>query len=448
MKKTFLFAALTAVMLCACKSNNGEQPDPLGTTYPRVNLIEHFTGESCGYCPMGMLQIQEVYGADPDNYVWISNHTYGKDEFTISGSNTIAKKMKNSSAPAISINRVRHDGEYYYHTYYTAQYMAKEATTASSMVALECNQYDPATKELTLTVSGKTAENGMDSMLVTVAITESGMVGEQSDYYYSWKGWKKFTHTHAVRVYVTEPLGDLVVLKNRTFSKQYTVTLKDNWVAENCELVAWITKGDSWTPVLNAAKRPVVEGTKGGEDILFGGIEENPVPETYPESGAPCTNVRLTKVVGGISKASGTTYALLQVSNPDTTIGTYSGINLYPFAVLYLVLPADATTISAGTYNFVDLQSAQAGDAVAGYRNDEEHELDGSFLMYVGNYQSELIYTKQWMLASGSVTVTETGLTIDATTKNGSPFHAEYTGTIQTSSAAGAPQRMNAVLAE
>ena len=441
MKKTILFAALAAAMLCSCNpGGNGEKPDPVGTTYPRVNLIEHFTGEGCGYCPYGMLLIQDVYGANPDNYVWISNHTYGKDEYTISGSNAIAKKLNCSSAPAISINRVKHDGEYIYHPYYVGEYMAKEATTASSIVSIS-RTYDPATRELKVTVSGKTSEAGLDSVLVTLAITESGLVGPQSDNYYSWNGWKKFTHTHAVRVYVSAAMGDAVKMKNRIFSKEYTTTLKDNWVAENCEIVAWITKGDSWHPVLNAAKLPVVDGSKGGEDILFGGIEEYPVPDTYPESGAPCTNITLSKATVGLTKAANLTYAMVQVSKPDTTVGTYSGINLYPFAVLYLLLPADATAIPAGTYNFTDSGSAQIGDAVAGYRNDEEHEVDGSILMYVGNYQGSLIYTKQWMFASGSVTVTETGLTIDAVTKNGSPFHAEYTGALQTGTASGAPQR-------
>ena len=442
MKKTLLFAALTAIMLCACNpGGNGEKPDPVGTTYPRVQLIEHFTGQNCGYCPYGMLLIQEVYGANPDGYVWISNHTYGTDDYTIGGSKTIAKKMGASSAPAISINRVMHDKAYNYHPYYIAEYMAKEATTASSIVNIS-RTYDAQTKELKVTVSGKTSEAGMDSVLVTLAITESGLVGPQSDNFYSWRGWKKFTHTHAVRAYVSAALGDAVKMKNRTFSKEYTTTLQDNWVAENCEIVAWITKGDSWHPVLNAAKLPVVEGTKGGEDILFGGVEEYPVPETYPESGAPCTNISLKKVEGGISKSEGQTYAYLEISNPDTTVGTSSGIKLYPYTVLYLLLPAGATTIPAGTYNFADHQSAQTGDAIAGFRNDVEHEVEGSILMYVGKYQGELIYTQQWMFAGGSVTVTETGLTIDATTKNGSPFHAEYTGTLQVGQAYGAPARI------
>ena len=449
MKKTILFAVLTAAMLCACNPDNdkGEQPDPVGTTYPRVNLIEHFTGQGCGYCPYGMNLIQEVYGANPDGYVWISNHTYGKDEYTISSSNTVAKKLGVLSAPCVSINRIKHDGEYNYHPYYTAEYMAKEATTASSIVSIS-RTYDPATKELKVTVSGKTSDAGLDSVLVTLAITESGLVGAQSDYYYSWQGWKKFTHTHAVRAYVSSALGDAVKMKNRTFSKEYTTTLKDKWVAENCEIVAWITSGDNWTPVLNAAKLPVVEGTKGGEDILFGGIEEYPVPDTYPESGAPCTNIALTKANGFLEKGTDHSYAILQGSNPDTTLGTYSGLNLYPLAVVYVMLPAAATALPAGTYSFVDHESARIGDAIAGYRNNEEHELNGSIFMNAGTYQGEIFYTAQWMLAGGSVTVTETGLIIDATTKNGSPFHAEYTGALPLVEAMGAPARRKALLME
>ena len=271
MKKSYYTVLALASLLLCCDPNGGggETPDPVGTTYPRLQVIEHFTGQGCGYCPNGMNQIYEVYSQNPDGYIWITNHTYNKDDFTISESNTIAKKLKVSGAPEISLDRTKYDGSRTYHPYYLASYTLKEATTATSVVSLS-RQYDAATHELTITATGKTGDQDLDSVLLTVAITESGVIATQEDYMYTWEGWQKFVHTHAVRMFATAALGDPVRMKNRTFSATYKVTLKEKWVADNCEIVAWITPGaDNW-PVLNAAKLAVVEGTQGGEDIRHG----------------------------------------------------------------------------------------------------------------------------------------------------------------------------------
>ena len=65
-----LLAAFSAGMiLSSCEPGTGVEPDPVGQTYPRMQLIEHFTGAECGYCPMGMDYIYEEYSKDPDNMV-------------------------------------------------------------------------------------------------------------------------------------------------------------------------------------------------------------------------------------------------------------------------------------------------------------------------------------------------------------------------------------------
>lgn len=404
------------------------KPDPVGTTYPRVLLFEHFTGEGCGYCPYGMDLIYDFYSQNPDNYVWISNHTYGKDEFTVSESNTIAKKLKVSGAPFISINRTSYGGARCYHPYYTSDYAKREATTASAMVELS-RKYDSATRELIITVSGKSGEE-VEAFKLTVAITESGMVGRQSDYLGSWAGWRKFTHTHAVRKYVTGALGDQVEVKNRVFSLQDTVTLGEKWVADNCEIVAWITPTDADWPVINAAKLPVVEGSKGGEDIRHGGIEEIPVPDTYPEEGAPNAETVFTDCEATYAVADGRTVMYLALVNPDSAVAVVSNTNMLAYSELYLLLPSGSTTIPVGTYTLKDWSEATVGDAIAGFRNDETHTLDGCTFLWVYKSGSDLYLASQWMLASGSIEVTESGLEITGTTKNGSPVHATYTGAI------------------
>ena len=438
MKKTFIAVlALAGLVLTACNPG-GETPDPVGTTYPRMQLIEHFTGMDCGYCPQGMDQLYAVYGQNPGQFVWVSNHTYYTDELTVQDSKTLAKRLGASGAPEFTLNRVKHDGERTYHTYYLAEYAPSEATTATSVVYLD-RTYDPATRSLKITAYGKTSETDMDSVRLTVLITESGIIGRQEDYYGTWEGWTKFRHTHAVRVFASSAMGDIVGLKNRTFSREYTLTLSDKWNADNCEIAAWITPGTLSWPVLNAAKRPVVEGTEGGENIVHGGIEEVPVSSTYPEQGAPNAEAVMNKCNAYYAPAQSATVMSLAVFNTDSAVATLSNTGMYAFAQLYLLLEPGSTTVPVGTYNFRDELTAGIGDALAGYRDDAEHSLAGSLYVWVYKSGSSLYLARQWMLAEGSVVVTDSGLEINGTTMNGSPVHATYSGPITPKSASGAP---------
>ena len=81
--------------------------------------------------------------------------------------------------------------------------------------------------------------------LLSVLIKENGLVGKQADYAgYSWKsaGFKEFLHPCVVRdVISVSPLGDTVIVEDQAYSKTYTYTISEEWVAENCNVIAYIT---------------------------------------------------------------------------------------------------------------------------------------------------------------------------------------------------------------
>lgn len=206
-------------------------------------------------------------------------------------------------------------------------------------------------------------------------------------------------------------------------------------------VVGWITPNNTPWPVLNAAKIPVVDGTQGGEDIRHGGIEENPVSDTYPESGAPLANAVMKQAGVVLSAQSGYTIAVLDAYNQDTTLGKYSGYSMFPYIELLVALPAGSTSLPNGTYNVVESSSAQVGDVLAGIRNDETHSIDGSQFLYTVEVDGSIYIAKQWMVVSGTLTVSDEGFAFDGTTKNGSPIHAEYAGSMSTKTAS-APRRI------
>ena len=370
--------------------------------------------------------------------VWVSNHYgFGSDEYSIKGSTTIGKKLKVTGAPSISINRYKHTNssegiknEINYHPYFTSVVLKKQETTATSCVELE-RTYDAATRMLHVKATMKTTDEAVAGFMLTLGVTESGMLGVQADNNGSWEGWKEFTHTHAIRVYATAALGDTITLKNRTAVAEYDIELDEEWVADNCEIVAWITEIDTYYPVLNAAKLPVVEGTQGGEDIKHGGVTMVPVPDTYPENGAPVSNISFKEK----SVTPKTGYVVLELES-DTVIGKNNYGNLFPYIVLYM--GANADTIAYGTYT---VSSELTPTSVyAGYRDDEKFKVGGSCLYTCFTYKSEVYLNSVWFVAAGTVTVTAEGVTIDITTKNGSAFHATYAGDINATAAA-APEK-------
>lgn len=458
MKKAYLFLTsviLGLAILTACEPDPVDPPvvdeqtpgdqqtpdDPIpaeGTTFDRIHLIEHFTGEACGYCPEGMNNIYDTYSKNQDKMIWVSNHYgYGTDEYTVTGSSIIGSALAVPGAPNISLNREKYSFEgtssFTYHPYYTPDALSKTAKTATEQVVIEPT-YDAATRLLTVKVKGVTSRPDLAGAMLTVAVTESGMQGAQEDYYYSWEGWTKFVHTHAVRKYLTrntsKVLGDTCLFVKQRFEATYELTLNNAWVAENCQVAAWITAMGTKYPVLNAAKAVVVSGSQGGEDIMHGGVEAKPIPATYPESGSPVASATLNQAQGTYYAIQGATMFQLSAANLTSKVATVSGTSIYPYVEIVLLTASGQTSIPEGTYEFKSPELADIGDAVMGVRDDEKYEINYSQYYYVYQSSSGLRIYKQWLFQSGTVTVTSTGFTVDATTLNGSQITATYTGSI------------------
>lgn len=449
MKKTLLSLAVLALVMAACTDPNapdtGTQTpiDSVGnvtpeevTSYARLQLIEHFTGAKCGYCPTGMDYIYEVYGKAPDKYVWVSNHYgYGSDEYSIAGSTTIGKKLGVGGAPYISVNRERvktSDGTARaIHPYYTSTAIKQQSAEATTKITIQ-REYLAPSNSLHVVVLGETLDKTLSGVMLTLGLTESGMQGEQADYDNSWEGWTKFTHTHAIRLYASEALGDTVLFSNGKFTKEYDIQLNSEWIADNCELVAWVTAAGTAYPVLNASKLPVVEGTQGGENIKHGGVEMTPVPDYYPEPDRiiPKSAVEMNQAVYTISPATGYTAARIVAQNSSVNCGKYGTYGtMFPYVELYLFLPEGADSIANGTYNVASLETAQIGDVVAGYRDDAKLEVAGSLFYYLFNYNSSLYVAYEWMITSGALTVSNEGLSFTGLSRNGNTLSFSYAGT-------------------
>ena len=394
MKKIFL-SLLLLVAVCISAQ---EVP----ASFPRKYLIEHFTGDQCGYCPYGMYSIVEYTQQTSTPCIWVSHHYgYNQDEYTISESAKIGAACGVQGAPNMAMNRTKVMGTAiaFHPGYLVEDGMAETianncATTAEASVVID-HTYNAETRELNVTVSGQVANAATTEYLLTVLIKENGLVGKQADYYWSWKtaGYKEFLHPCVVRDLLTvSQLGDTVKVENQAYSKTFTYTVSEKWVAENCNVVAYITPLAK-KPIINAEETTLVASTTGGKEYLPFGITENL---------APTNATKLNFDTLEFGKPADDKLAIELVSASSTRSDYYGPMKL----VVYLEFNTPDTILPTETLEFAD------GDALntftAGHVDLATQTFSGSRMAYyLASTMEDLCHI--WRIKNGTMTVASNG---------------------------------------
>ena len=461
MKKSILFWVVCGLMisLTACeKKAEPQEPDPVVfESFPKKHLLEEFTGQGCGYCPYGMDCVHEFIQNDTNWIVVLHHYGYQADNFSVAGSKTITNKLGVSGAPSIAIDRARTKSEagsaVCFHPGYLPTVSATQFAESTYASIVLNNSYDAASRTLKVRVSGYVYKEDAPELKLTLLVKESGMVDYQADFYKTYEGWKEFRHCNAVRAYLTAPLGDAISVDSRyRYEAEYEVAISNKWVAENCAVVAVLA--EDFKPVVQAEQKPVVSGTKGGADILHGGITAVPVEDYYPEPGtdiAPSTysgqeTDTLTTATGYYQDYAsyGFRYWQIQAFNANQTV-TVDKTTCVPFAQLYVFTELNAASIAPGTYPVNG--TMKPGTVWAGFRDDEKMDIDGSMFYYTSKSyltQGYLVPSAQWMIADGELEVTETGWELTGHARNGSAIHLVGSSAIKNGGKAQALARVKA----
>ena len=404
MKKTFAILLLLAVMKMSAQV--------VPTFFPRKFLLEHFTSANCNQCPMGMKYIVEYLDRQTTPYIWVSHHAvYGTDEYTIPASNTIAMNyLGMNSVPSVVFNRSKQDGLMVIGAWDIENLVVEDDTVAEASVMIE-HQYDAATRRLDITVSGQVANMDRTAYLLSILIKENGLVGKQEDAYCSWKGkkWKEYMHPRVVRDFVTATFGDTVRVENQAYSYSVSYVVDNEWVAENCCVVAYLTPLDK-NPIINAEQVPLVVGTQGGEEYEPYGITEG----EGPSENISFDSLQVKKLTNNQLEFTFTS---------TKTMKSYAGI-CKQVGLVYVNTPFDI--LSVGTYPIQD--GNEMGSISAGYRIDEEETLGGSRLVYsLSSDLKEGIITPihMWRMSSGEMILDKDGnISLVFTTYNGTTVSA------------------------
>lgn len=442
MKKSFLFL-LPLLLLASCGEpsiNNEIDCPPISGSFARRHLIEHFTSVSCGYCPDGMSAIEEAIKGK-DNFIWVGHHVgFAKDAYTIPASDAVRTLLKVNYNPAMVLDRskITTQTDLVIDPREFPDYVSKVKNNTSFADLSISSDYNAAERILWVTVEGECENPDVHCMLLSVLLKESGMVGAQLDYNNTWNGWSQFRHVHAVRSIATAPLGDTVVVKKGHFRAEYSFNISSKWQADSCSVVAYLSWPNGKKPIINAAQAPVVEGTKGGLDILSGGITMRPVADEDTETDlAVAPSVRFSKA---LVEPDGEGWLQLTLFS-DTTIYVRSSSSTYStFPLAIFRLHTGSSELVPGTYTLSD--SGDMLTAEPGHHMANEMSFTGSVLYYIYTpywTQYQMLYNLcDFPLRSGEVVVSGEQITFNVTTYLGK----QIAGTSVLPTAPAAPKRL------
>ena len=390
----------------------GMSAQEVPTFFPRKFLLEHFTSANCNQCPKGMKYIVEYLDKQTTPYIWVSHHAvYGTDEYTIPASNAIAMNyLGMNTVPSVVFNRSEQDGllviKAWDLDYWNADgRKVADDTLSEASVVIE-HQFDMATRRLDVTVSGQVANTDRKEYLLSILIKENGLVGRQEDAYCSWKGakWQEYMHPRVVRDMVTATFGDTVKVENQAYSYTKSYVIDEEWIPENCCVVAYLTPLEK-SPVINAEQVALVVGTEGGEQYGPYGITEGKGPNT----SISFDSVRVSRLSNG---------QLEMMMSSSKTINTKFGICKQ---VGYVCVNTEDSVLQPGVYPIVEWNAD--GTITAGFRVDEEETLGGSRLFYAvsADLKNGIVTPiHMWRMSSGEMTIDANGtISLNFTTYNG-----------------------------
>ena len=263
MKKILILLGLTNLL--ACREIAPTIP-PLGD---KKVLVEEFTGVRCVNCPAGASELEDLKGIYGDRLVIVSIHSgdfsppYSDSKFDFrTPEGTELEKLVGAPIgyPAAVINRKKFVGQERLQVFRTswAGFVAAESKTPSVLSLAFVKNINRVSRELLLDVKIIPSQALQNDLKLSVMLTESGVKDQQE----TPQGKKAdYTHKHILRKILTKSDGDLLAIltANEPISKNFTLKIPDNWVIENCQIVAFVHKSGSEKEVLQVNEIKLVD---------------------------------------------------------------------------------------------------------------------------------------------------------------------------------------------
>lgn len=252
--KISLSALASLSLFVACddiaEDNRFRPAEP--TEVARVVLVQEFTGMSCVNCPYGAALMHQLMNDYPGNIVTVGIHPEGTPytaplnnlDLTCPDATEYYNYYRPTGFPAAIVDGDASKLEY---TVAKWQTLIENAMEISSPAEIELEtDYNPETRQLSASFKTTFTDIYSSGASVLMWVIENDIHGMQLS---QTEGViLDYAHEHVLRgsmngVWGTK-IGDSFQV-NDIKEGSATITLKDNWVAENCQVVAFVFQSGS-----------------------------------------------------------------------------------------------------------------------------------------------------------------------------------------------------------
>lgn len=274
--KKLLLLLFVPIVFFSCNEIMPTIPDL--ATSDRVVLIEEFTGVGCQNCPAGSKELDNLLGLYPNNLIAVSVHAgFFSDERNWNDNQRFDFRTESGSMltddyfggapfafPSATVNRERSATNNFFInvSLWPGAILAEFEEEVSAFLTID-HDYEAPTRNLSLDVFVDVVKDLPEDVRISVLITEDRIIDYQLDL--DANGWvSDYEHNHVLRDIVTnfdgEDLDSGVVSEGSNITKSFSYTMPEEFVAENCHVIAFIHRNTTETKeVLQAIEVSVVD---------------------------------------------------------------------------------------------------------------------------------------------------------------------------------------------
>ncbi len=251
-------------------NENGDQNDD-DTIVVRKILLEEFTGHQCPNCPEGMKtanQLKDIYG---NRLLIMSIHTglfarptpgdFENDYRTEAGDD-IAAFFGINQYPVGIINRSEFDGSTMLSPSGWGSAISQIIDSPPVIKLQIQNDYSSSSRELSVNINAEALVDIEGEYHLSLFLLEDGIISPQktNNEDYPTGIITDYEHNHVLREAINgswgENFADDGLLSGETFNKDYSITLPEEWEADNCKVMAIIYNSESME-IIQAEERGV-----------------------------------------------------------------------------------------------------------------------------------------------------------------------------------------------
>jgi thiol-disulfide isomerase/thioredoxin len=225
---------------------------PFSVIIPKRKIVvEDYTGTWCGFCPSVAYAVEEVHAATSNVAVVAIHKTASSnpDPMHFNDIQLLQDEFGVGGFPAARINRTA-----VWSSPYDVSSIVDMAGVDTDLAIGILSKLDGNVLSVRADVAYENGSEPGDKLVVY--LLESGVVHEQTNYYntdatspYYQQGnpIPDFVHNEALRLSLTEVLGDNipVTAQLEEFSKSFTATIPSDYQIENLSLVAMVVSADN-----------------------------------------------------------------------------------------------------------------------------------------------------------------------------------------------------------